>query len=63
MSPVIISPEVDSIIRAAAQGAAGWLVGAGHLDPTASVTISGIILGIVSLAWSIWQKRHAKATS
>lgn len=54
---VIISPEIDSILRWAATVAAGYLVTIAHLDPTSAATISGVIIGLATIGWSIWQKR------
>lgn len=54
---VIISPEIDSVLRWAATVAAGYLVTIAHLDPTSSATISGVIIGLATIGWSIWQKR------
>lgn len=56
---VIVSPAIDAVVRAAAQGAAGYLVGAGHLDPTDSLTISGAIVSLATVIWSVIQKSRA----
>lgn len=54
---VLISPSFDAVIRAGIQMVAGYLVTAAHLDPTQITTISGVLLGFVSIAWSIWHKQ------
>lgn len=53
---VLINPSVDAVIRAMAQGAAGWLVSQGGLT-TSTDTIVAVILGLVSIGWSIWHKQ------
>ena len=57
---VIISPEIDSFLRWAATIGAGYLVTKAGLDPTATATISGVILGLATIGWSIWQKRATR---
>lgn len=60
---VIISPEIDAVIRWAVGVLAGFLVQKANIDPTQVTTISGVILGAVAIAWSIWQKNRTQAAT
>jgi hypothetical protein len=57
--------DIQQFVRKGADWAAGALVVAGGFDPSQAPTISGIIVGIASLAWwwawNKWLKKPAKA--
>lgn len=54
---VMISPSIDAMIRAGVQFGAGWLVSYGNLDVTQTATISGAVLALIGVVWSILHKR------
>ena len=54
-------PEIfGSTARTVLAGIAGALAGKGYIDASMSDTFVGVGLGILTLAWSIWQKKKAQ---
>jgi hypothetical protein len=54
-------PEVvGSTVRTIAAAGAGYLVNKGFIDAASTEVVVGIVIGVVTLAWSIWQKKRAK---
>lgn len=55
-------PEViGSFIRTGLATVAGSLVTNGYLDASTFDMLAGGVVALVTLAWSIWQKKQAKA--
>lgn len=55
-------PEViGSFIRTGMATIAGSLVTNGYLDASTLDMLAGGVVALVTLAWSIWQKKQAKA--
>lgn len=55
-------PEIiGSTARTVLASVAGYLVSQGWLDPTNKETLIGIGIGLITLGWSIWQKKRAKS--
>lgn len=51
---------INPLLRGIAQGIAGILVAKGITDDSTEV-VAGVILGVLTLVWSIIEKRMAKA--
>ena len=51
--------NIQQLVRILAYGAAGWLVNAGHLDPSNGETLGGALLGLASVAWWwFWNRKQ-----
>lgn len=55
-------PEIiGSTVRTTLATAAGGLIAKGYIDATTLDMLIGGVIGLMTLGWSIWQKKKAKA--
>jgi hypothetical protein len=60
MNP-LLARFLGSFFRWALAGVAGWLVNKGILTPGDSTDmLAGVVMGLVALAWALWQKYGAQ---
>ena len=57
------SDEIGGIVRAILAALGGVLVTKGYIDNATMLAIVGALVTIITAAWSVWQKKNAKAAA
>lgn len=55
-----MNPIYTGLLRHLLTTAGGWFVAQGKLDPTDVETLSGAILALIGVAWSLYHKRQVQ---